>query len=165
MFINEFSGVSMFSNFAVPLFYIHPPWYLMQYNWLVPSMRLQVIKDSLFSCLGSGPFSGRSKRESRNRTRLEVTHYLKKTNNLDCLRNIQWSRVQSVDQIVSKFSPVAQKFSVKRNGWSIDGLIYSYHVRLKANWVNSVITFRYIFPRIDLRKENEIPLFRKFPFS
>ena len=58
----------MFSNFAVPLFYIYPPWYLMQYDWLVPSMRLQVIQDSLFSRLGSGPFSGRGKRESRNRT-------------------------------------------------------------------------------------------------
>ena len=31
-------------------------------------MRLQVIQDSLFSRLGSGPFSGRGKRESRNRT-------------------------------------------------------------------------------------------------
>ena len=32
-------------------------------------MRLQVIQDSLFSRLGSGPFSGRGKSESRNRTR------------------------------------------------------------------------------------------------
>ena len=38
------------------LFYIYPPWYLMQFDWLVPSMRLQVIQDSLFSRLGSGPF-------------------------------------------------------------------------------------------------------------
>ena len=58
----------MFSNFIVPIFYIYPPWYLMLYDWLVPSMRLQVIQDSLFSRLGSGPFSGRGKRESRNRT-------------------------------------------------------------------------------------------------
>ena len=58
----------MFSNFAVPQFYTYPPWYLMQYDWLVPSMRQQVIQDSLFSRLGSGPFSGRGKRESRNRT-------------------------------------------------------------------------------------------------
>ena len=58
----------MFSNFTVPLLYIYPPWYLMQYDWLVPNMRLQVIQDSLFSRLGSGPFSGRGKRESRNRT-------------------------------------------------------------------------------------------------
>ena len=28
-----------------------------------------------------------------------------------------------------------------------------------------IVTFTYIFLRIDLRKENEIPLFRKFPFS
>ena len=28
-----------------------------------------------------------------------------------------------------------------------------------------IVTFSYIFLRIDLRKENEIPLFRKFPFS
>ena len=63
-----FFVVSMFSNFAVSQFYIYPPWYLMQYDWLVPSMRLQVIQDSLFSRLGSGPFSGRGKRESRNRT-------------------------------------------------------------------------------------------------
>ena len=58
----------MFSNFAVPLFYIYPPWYLMQYDWLVPSKRLQVIQDSLFSRLGLGSFSGRGKRESRKRT-------------------------------------------------------------------------------------------------
>ena len=38
-------------------------------NGVVPSMSLQVIQDSLFSRLGSGPFSGRGKRESRNRTR------------------------------------------------------------------------------------------------
>ena len=56
------------SKFAVPLFHIYPPWYLMQYDWLVPSMRLQVIQDSLFSRLGSGLFSGRGKMESRNRT-------------------------------------------------------------------------------------------------
>ena len=40
----------------------------MQYDWLLPTMRLQVIHDSLFSRLGSGPFSGRGERESRNRT-------------------------------------------------------------------------------------------------
>ena len=56
------------SNFTVPLFHIYPPWYLMQYDWLVPSMRLQVIQDSLFSRLGSVPFSGRGRRESRNRS-------------------------------------------------------------------------------------------------
>ena len=60
------------SNFTVPLFHIYPPFYLMQYDWLVPSMRLQVIQDSLFSRLGSGPFSGRGKRKSRNRTTLNV---------------------------------------------------------------------------------------------
>ena len=60
----------MFSNFVAPPFYIYPgyvPWYLMQYDWPVPSMRLQVIQESIFSRLGSGPFSGRGKREFRNR--------------------------------------------------------------------------------------------------
>ena len=47
----------------------------MQYDWLVPSMRLQVIQDSLFSRLGSGPFSGRGKREFRNRTSTNVVWY------------------------------------------------------------------------------------------
>ena len=69
MFTRDFSGDSMSSNFTVPLLYIYPPSYLMQYDWLVPSMRLQVIQDSLFSRLGSGPFSGRGKRESQNRTK------------------------------------------------------------------------------------------------
>ena len=44
----------------------------MQYDWLIPSMRLQVIQDSLFSRLGSMPIfrgGGGGKRESRNRTK------------------------------------------------------------------------------------------------
>ena len=52
--------------------------FLMQCDWLVPSMRVQVIQDSLFSRLGSGPFSGRGKRESRNRTKRFQNQTVKK---------------------------------------------------------------------------------------
>ena len=44
------------------------------------------------------------------------------------------SRVQGVDQIVTKYSPVAKKFSVKRNGRLIDGFICSYHSWKQTEW-------------------------------
>ena len=37
----------MFSKFAVPLIYIYLAWCLMQYDWLVPSMRLRVTRRTL----------------------------------------------------------------------------------------------------------------------
>ena len=50
-----------------PLF-TYPPWHLMQYDWLIPCIHLEVMQDSFFPA--PGPFSGRGKRESRNRTKM-----------------------------------------------------------------------------------------------
>ena len=42
-------------NFQQPIRQKSPLFYFLQSDWLVPSMRLQVIQDSLFSRLGSRP--------------------------------------------------------------------------------------------------------------
>ena len=72
---------------------------------------------------------------------------LKGTNNLIRLQNIQWLRVQGVDQIVTKYSPVAQKSQLKEaddqlTGWfaattaesKLSELCSYLHLYIPTNW-------------------------------
>ena len=45
-------------------------WDLVIFDWFVLNMHMQVILDSLFTCLGSAPIGGRKKGEFRDWTKV-----------------------------------------------------------------------------------------------
>ena len=70
--------------------------------------------------------------------------------------------MQGVDQIVTKYSPVARNSQLKE---ADDQLTGSFAATTAESKLSELCRYLQLYISTNLRKENEIPLFRKFPFS
>ena len=92
----------------------------------------------------------------------EVTCCSEKTKDLVRLQNTWWLRVHNDDQSVTKYLPIAQTRIQRKE--TDDQFMPSWSAAILTD--SKVSEFcgclSYIFPRVGLRKENEIPLFRNW---